>query len=353
MTHCNHGAQLCTHKMSRAHPLQEKSILIVMPASYGIHEAFSENLKVLGIRFVLHAYDSSLGKFYSTPTLWRRVRIWFGCLFRQSRSMRINRSLKAAREFKQKFSTLGKFDYALIIRPEFLSHENVTTIKAISENFYGYCWDGMTRCHEALEYRKYLKKLYVFDPVDARPEEGMPLISNFYFDCYPAYLPEVTVKKADVYFIGTYDVRVPLIAEICEKLRGLGLTLDIQFNIGSKPLLPSTHPDYFQFCAKAKPYKEALAELTQALIVLDVHRADVHSGLSFRVFEALGHHKKLITTCPLVKSYAFSHPNNIYCYGYESRSLADFLAAPLVSIDEETRRHYGLEQWLGRVFELT
>ena len=45
--------------------------------------------------------------------------------------------------------------------------------------------------------------------------------------------------------------------------------------------------------------------LKKSKIIVDIHKYGIQDGLTFRVFEAIGYHKKLITTNKDIKTYDF------------------------------------------------
>jgi hypothetical protein len=78
---------------------------------------------------------------------------------------------------------------------------------------------------------------------------------------------------------------------------------------------------------------------------------DAHSGLSFRVFEAIGYSRKLITNNNEVKSYDFYHPNNIYVLDNDERTLGEFLNVPYAEIHPEIVDRYNFDNWIFRILE--
>src|SRR5690606_6756801 len=77
----------------------------------------------------------------------------------------------------------------------------------------------------------------------------------------------------------------------------------------------------------------------------------IHNGLSFRIFEAVGFKKKVITTTADIKKYDFYHPNNFFVWGGHSRDALDaFLAAPFIPLPEEIKEKYSFHNWIRYVF---
>jgi hypothetical protein len=81
--------------------------------------------------------------------------------------------------------------------------------------------------------------------------------------------------------------------------------------------------------------------------LLDIHR-DNQSGLSFRVFECMGLHKKLITTNFNVKEYDFYNENNILVIDANNPVIdADFFEKPYEEIPTEILEKYKLSGWVN------
>jgi hypothetical protein len=76
-------------------------------------------------------------------------------------------------------------------------------------------------------------------------------------------------------------------------------------------------------------------------------------GLSFRVFEALGFKKKLITNNQDIINYDFYNPNNIFIISesnYEVPSI--FFETDYIEVSPEIINRYGLNNWLSIVLKV-
>jgi hypothetical protein len=77
----------------------------------------------------------------------------------------------------------------------------------------------------------------------------------------------------------------------------------------------------------------------------------VHEGLSFRVFEAIGFRKKLVTNHQDITGYDFYHPNNILVWHSQSNThdLQRFLDLPYQNLPDEIYEKYGFAKWIERM----
>jgi hypothetical protein len=88
--------------------------------------------------------------------------------------------------------------------------------------------------------------------------------------------------------------------------------------------------------------------------IIDLHHDSVHSGLSFRTFEALGFNKKLITTNPIIKDYDFYDDQNIF-FADETTDFSninDFLNSDYKEIDPIIKNKYSFSNWIKYILEI-
>lgn len=332
--------------MEARDPLGGASLLVIMPREYKLDEAFATNLGHLRSRHLVVTSNSEPVHMHLGHNMLR-------LLCKMAGDGGYRKRFQKPHDMRRMWERVGTrcFDYALCIRPDLLPLGDLDRIRSRAKRCFGYVWDGMARFEGTLERRGYFEKLHVFDPADARPSEGMPLLGNFYFDCYPERLPKVDLPPADAYFVGRRDERWPVIDRLCRDLVASGLRPDIQQFVSRSRLFCAPHP-YVTMLHQHKPYERALAEALRCRVLLDIHNEGVHGGMSFRVFEALGYGRKLVTTNPLVARQDFYRPANVYSLGLETRTLAEFLAEPMVPVPEDVRRKYGFSAWVRRALDM-
>ena len=77
----------------------------------------------------------------------------------------------------------------------------------------------------------------------------------------------------------------------------------------------------------------------------------MQQGLTFRVFEAMGFRKKLITTNADIVNYDFYNANNIFVWTEDSKEIPDaFFETDYEELPEEIFKKYSLENWLKTIF---
>ena len=85
--------------------------------------------------------------------------------------------------------------------------------------------------------------------------------------------------------------------------------------------------------------------------MLDFHHQNIHNGLSFRSFEALGFDKKLITTNELIKEYDFYNQSQFLILG-DDADLETFINREISFVDDRTKSKYSFTNWIENVLEI-
>lgn len=323
-----------------------KSIMVLMPADAGIHAEIRRNLEQLGFRVKM---VTGLPERFRYRGLGERLR---NLLHKATGDREYKRRLileQIKNQVDRSIEEAGRVDFALVIRADCFTHAQLAKARRNSGRCYGYHWDGVSRFPGVAERVRYFHRFYVFDPADARLAEGVAHTDNFWFDRVAEDCVS-TKPDVDVYYIGTYDSRVPFLLRTFERLRLQGQTIRAII-AGSTP---GPRPDIagVSFPEQGITYSENLDLLPSARVILDVPHLDVHQGLSLRVFEALGSGKKLITTNPQVLRCDFYHPDNIHLLTDDDAALARFLSVPIVPVAPELRLRHGFSAWLRRVLEM-
>jgi hypothetical protein len=323
-----------------------KSIMVLMPPDVGIHAEIGRNLRQLGFDVKLITGQPEAFRYRGLgerlSNLLHKVVGDHGYkrrLILSHMSGQVDRSIDEA----------GRVDYVLVIRADCFTHAQLEAALRNSGRCYGYHWDGLGRFPGIEERLRYFRKFYVFDPADAQPTEGVEHADNFWFDRI-AGAAVLAKPDVDVYYVGTYDGRAPLLLGTFERLRRHGQKVRAILagrNPGPRPSIAGV-----TFPEEGITYSENLDLLPSARIILDMPHLDVHQGLSLRVFEALGSGKKLITTNPHVLRCDFYHPDNIHLLTDDDASLARFLSVLAVPVASDLRLRHGFSAWLRRVLEM-
>ncbi len=257
----------------------------------------------------------------------------------------LNKNLKPYWASKGSMEPISKnhhFDYTFVICPDFIHVKHMKFL--ISKKTIVYYWDGFEHFPKYEESLPYFDERYSFDPVDVK-KYGLKFITNFYFE-----EDRSTETKTDLFFLSSYDSRFPLIEKIANLLAKQNKKTLIYQHTKNKDIIEKHKDSAVKFIDKHIPFTDTTEFIKQTKIVLDIHK-EIQHGLSFRVFEAMGLRKKLITTNADIVNYDFYNPNNILVWKEDTNDIPEhFLNTPYEELPEDVYKKYSLENWVKTIF---
>lgn len=242
---------------------------------------------------------------------------------------------------KAEVSKLEKQHDIFIIRPDMLDDATIEFLKSRTHNFIAYFWDSTRRFPRKTEIVNSFDTIYSYDKLDVE-QYGFKKLTNYIFT-------ENTTKAYDYLFfnISTNDHRFPLIENLAGYLKQNNWSYTIKVYNGSPFETEHVEPITTQLSIL-----EVEKLILKSKIIVEIQRND-QIGLSFRIFEALGYRKKLITTNRDVVNYDFYNPQNILVIDENNIEIPEaFVISPYVDIDEAILNKYRLENWVDTVFNL-
>lgn len=321
-----------------------KKILLGVPNHFGLPERFKENLLHLGFDVTLlpNQVDTNIGLRNTLIHAYRKFVL-------KDRTFKAKKKVEKSEEFYQNFlhKISPRFDYSLIIRPDLFSEKVIRESNQKTDLSVAYQWDGIERFPLVKNYFHLFDRFLIFDVRDLSKYPHCIPTTNFYFDDIMAV---DNPKNKSVFFVGTYMAdRIDQLNRLAkffdEKNYESNLFLQIKPS-NSRYIYPTIHR-----LKQGLDFKENLILLQNSNIVLDF-KNEIHYGLSFRTFEALGFEKKLITNNTLVKDFDFYNPSNIFVLESDTLDgLDDFLQKPYLRIDEEIRKKYSFTSWIQSALE--
>ncbi|MFB2120564.1 MULTISPECIES: hypothetical protein [Parapedobacter] len=317
-----------------------KKIILGAPTDYSFSDTIEKELRHQGFQVVNISYLRQ-GKF-AYKNIFERLKSFVHKNFLGHKDYKDYLKFKRAEAWmKEKLAQVSHADYAFLIRPDQYSEEIIQMIKRKAAIMVAYQWDGLDRFPAVKSLVKYFDRFFVFDPHDLDGQHLLP-ITNFYTS---SSVPHADPALAsDACFIGTYvSGRSQQVEQLIAELTEVDLHVRYHICHGKK-----AHPDFktLKTTTEKLTYQENLKRAFNADILIDINN-QVHNGLSFRVFEAIGFQKKMITTSHEVKKYDFYHPNNFFVWGDHSKETLDaFLAAPFVPLPADIRKKYSFENWI-------
>jgi hypothetical protein len=244
----------------------------------------------------------------------------------------------------------GFQDQILVINPELIDLEYHLKIKKHTQKYIAYLYDSVSRCPVEHLLNGVFDEIYSFDKNDIT-NYGFSATSNYiYFK-----LEESTQKSTtDFVYIGSIDNRVNHLNSIAQKLKKEGKTYAF-YAIGKKAFVCKLKQFFLgenkliTFQKNRFSQKETLDIYRKSKVIIDLVREN-QSGLSFRIFEAIGLQKNVITNNKSIATY------DIYDSG-KIIFLDDLHKINEVSFSEanystELREKYHINHWIQNVFKV-
>lgn len=242
---------------------------------------------------------------------------------------------------RQEVSQLEKQDVIFIIRPDVLDDNTLTFLKAKTHQFVAYYYDSTRRFKRKIDIISFFDVIYSYDLLDVETY-------NFKFLTNYIYEESRVDKYKHLFFnISTNDYRFPFTEALATYLKQKKWSYNIQ--VYNRSEMPSKH-------VKIITKQQSIAEVSQLIqaskIIVEIQREE-QVGLSFRIFEALGHGKKLVTTNKDIVNYDFYNPQNILVVDTDNMSIPEtFVTSSYVPVAENILNHYRIKNWVRRVFDL-
>lgn len=335
-----------------------QKVILAVHYLYGLDKCMVHNLAHCGFETINLCYDERKTHY---PNLFSRLRAlyykWIAQDLDYKKQLRYRPFLA---DIEQKLSIFNPknqelADFALCISANVYPKHIIQKIKENSRLCIGYQWDGIERYPEIFEYLDFFDDFFVFDERDIQkyPQYHFQLTHNFYFDYPIENIEDKKAKNDGFYFVGGYNAsRQDETKRLIDWLRHHDKPLDFHIfckDDRAKKIFGEEGITYLNR-NQTIDFETNLINAQQCGVMVDFVVGD-HQGLSFRVFEALGYHKKLITTNQSVQYYDFYHENNIFIWdGQDLSGLETFLAQPYVFIDESIRQKYSFSHWIHHLF---
>ncbi|ANO48128.1 hypothetical protein ACSLMH_05625 [Flavobacterium columnare] len=248
---------------------------------------------------------------------------------------------------------LGKQDQILVINPELIELEYHLEIKKFTNKYLAYLYDSIERNPIDHLPSNIFDKIYSFDIKNCK-EHCFVKTSNYIYTVENKSAENIT---QNFIYIGSIDERIDLLNQIGEILKRKKLSFSF-YSIGKKSWIYNfkkrclgRYPNII-FKRKRFSQSETLNLYKQSSVIIDIIRKN-QSGLSFRIFEALGLNKKIITNNPSIQKYDLIKINSIFHLNdlNELDNIEDFLNSD-TKIDKSIMKQYKLTNWVQKIFSL-
>lgn len=329
-----------------------KKVALLIPHHFSFYEAIMKNLEILDYEVVLLILTD---KEFRYKNFFERLGNFLKKTFLNDKGYKSQLRVKRNSEnLKIEIAKISeKIDYTLVIRPDYFTKNSLKLLKNKSKLFTAYQWDGFQRYPEIVNYIDLFDRFFVFDRSDYNLHKesfaNLFPITNFYID----YFDDEGYEVEEVYFLGSYlENRIEEIVSISNFFEKSGIKSNIQIVCSKEKdrnalLTSSIHP-----LTHSLKYSEMIKQVQKSKFLLEFNNLGIHDGLSFRVFEALGFKKKLITNNPEVLNYDFYHPNNIFVWdGRNYHEIIAFLKKDYKELDSVIYKKYSFSNWIRYVFD--
>ncbi|MBX2965591.1 MAG: hypothetical protein KF845_05550 [Cyclobacteriaceae bacterium] len=320
-----------------------KTIILGVPKLFNLDSLIEAELKAIGFKTVNISVHTNTFRY---KNIFQRLKSLIAKnLLGKGHYKQILNFERSRNRIMSELQKVDKSDYILIIRPEVYPIDFLKDLKKRGGKMVGYQWNGLNRFPRTYEYIALFDRFFVFDGNDLEVPSVLPT-TNF----YPTTIPkENSNDTTDVFYAGSfYRGRIASLCDIISKCRELGL--NVHYHLFSKK------KKYFTSCNLSTTkntlnYEQNIQYTYNTKILLDLKVAE-HEGLSFRVLEAVGFEKKLITTNHRVRDYDFFHADNILIWtGQSKEELAAFVNKSYVSIPETIKQKYSFKNWIHYVLD--
>ncbi|WP_034057275.1 hypothetical protein [Lacinutrix jangbogonensis] len=241
----------------------------------------------------------------------------------------------------ESINALGNQDIVFVIRPDLLKVETLKHLKNKTKSLEAFYYDSTRRFPRKVEIISVFDTVYSYDKIDVDTYK-LEFLTNYIFS-------RSNVVKHDILFfnVSTYDYRYEAMERLAKYIHEKKWKKEILV-LGPDEL---TSP-YLTIMHNQIPVDDVAEKIKKSKIIIEIQRKE-QVGLSFRVFEALGHNKKLITTNADVVHYDFYNPQNILVIDEDHIEIPEaFVNSPYVPVDEAILSKYILENWVKNVFNL-
>ncbi|RAJ13165.1 hypothetical protein [Olleya aquimaris] len=240
-----------------------------------------------------------------------------------------------------KINQLGPQDLIFIIRPDLLKPKTLKYLKTQTKSLQAFYYDSTRRFPEKVDIIPLFDKVYSYDRLDVE-KYNLEFLTNYIFD-----ESENTTHEQLFFNISTHDYRYEAMERLAKYIHEKQWSKEILV-LGPDDLTS----EYLTIIHQQIPVDEVAKKINKSKIIIEIQRKE-QVGLSFRIFEALGHRKKLITTNADVVNYDFYHPQNILVIDEDNINIPeDFVTSPYIPVKDDILNQYRLNYWINKVFDL-
>lgn len=238
----------------------------------------------------------------------------------------------------------------LVINPELIDLEYHLAIKKHTDKYIAYLYDSVSRCPVKHLLEGVFDEIFSFDKADVATYGFKEITNYIYFEPFVI----TAIAKQNFIYIGSIDNRLKFLNNFGEHLKKQQQSF-LFYAIGKKAIFNKLKQLFLGknkniiFQNKRFSQQETLKKYAESQTIIDLVR-DNQSGLSFRIFEALGLQKNVITNNKSITSYDIYDSGKIVCFD-DLHEINESTFCDL-NYSIEIRDKYYIQNWIKIVFEL-
>lgn len=243
---------------------------------------------------------------------------------------------------KELIDSKGVFDQILIIRHDKFQNEALRYLRGKTTEMTCFLFDGIENYKEQKSTLHYFDTVYSYDKKDVE-KYNFKFLTNYIYD------DEIQNEKVvqTVFNVSSFDKRIHFLEKLASYLSDKDISF--RFIVRSKKNIVLNNIEVIN---EYLPLQEVKKIIAKSAVLIDVQRGN-QCGLSFRVFEALGYQKKLITSNTDIVNYDFYDKNNIYVVSESNFEIPiGFFETEYKPISDEIVNKYKLNTWILEVFKI-
>ena len=233
-------------------------------------------------------------------------------------------------------------DVIITIKGDFIAPESLLEFKKHGKKSIAFFNDNVKRCPKIVGVIHCFDKVFSFEKKDCATY-NLHFVTNWIYNDTITGIQ--TNFKYQVFNISSKDK----INSIFKKLAKEFKSMNIKTKIIIYDKKHKGQNEAIEFITKHIPLEEVNDLIQQSQVLLDINRKG-QEGLTFRVFESIGLHKKLITTNKDIVNYDFYNPNNILLIDSNNPNITlDFFEKDYEEIPQDIFYKYTIEGWIDTI----
>ena len=312
-------------------------VLFLCPDYFGIYKVIEKEIE----ESMNCELKSIIFENYKYKNTFQKIRNFIAKTF-------FKKNLKLIWASKERVSTIDEhdyFDYLFIICPDFLLNDELKYITERAKKSIVYYWDSFDNIPRYERTLPFFDIHHSFEHKDVK-KYNLNFLTNIYYNTTRNNTPQ-----NDLFFIGTFDERFEIIQKVLKSITKHSKKTQIILQSKNNKIIEKYQTESITFIKKPIVFSESEKIYNNSKVILDIQKK-IQKGLTFRVFEAMGKGKKLITTNEDIINYDFYNPNNIFVWKDDTIDVpSTFFETAYEEIPIEIFNNYSVQTWVKTIFD--